>query len=140
MGFRRRLMIPAKSPNLFNEKTVTYGVWTSGTGNVTSASYGCISEKISVKDESYSVKKFGTDYMYSCSLIEYDSNGTFIKRNHHQGDSYDFTVQLNARTTFIALQVANGSSSSIIMTPEVLHNYKMMIVAGNTSPVKYYPY
>lgn len=128
--------------NLFDESTVTFGKWTSSTGAVSDNVAGCISDIIYVSAGEYVTVWYNGVMPYSCSILEYDSSDTFIRRNHvawvGSQNPNPLTVTIGSTTTYIKLQVYVHDLSDT-MTSEILASEKVQLEFGQT-PTTYAPY
>ena len=128
--------------NLFDESSITYGIWTDSSGNVTQADRGCRTNDIAVTSGDTYTAMYKGDQPYSASIVELDANKDFISRNHMSWSGVSsptaLTVTLGANTKYIYLQVFRPEIDST-MTPSILSTYKMQLEKGSSS-TSYSPY
>lgn len=137
------LDIPVTGKNLFNESAVTIGKWIGSDGAISSAPAGCISEYIEIVSNITVSLFYNGESPYSASIVEYDADKKFIKRNHKQWERTGATqtplaVTLEANTKYIIIQVYAPDAGSTL-TPEILASEKIQVELGSTATA-YEPY
>lgn len=125
--------------NLVDTSSGEMNKWTNADGSVISLNAGWMSEYIIIHTSEYIASVQDGMYLRSWSIVFYDTNKTFISRNHSSYSSGGTlsTGVIPSEAVYMRVQVSTQSDST--MDSNILNGYKLQFEAGSTA-TSYSPY